>query len=843
MRTLVNTFSEFPEAPSGYPLNPEYSYFWVVVPEATVNLVTNPIFGLGVGTNYAASSSTLAVVTTWQAFGAYGLRILPTASIESGVYYGSTTPISMTSGVTYTGSAVIQGEAGKEYYIWFADTAGTLLGTKRKWIGTGYKQRIWITYTAAASANRRLYVTRDAKYSDTNYFYADGFQVEAKDHPTTVCHGDMTGFVLGRVDYYWNGTPHSSSSTRTALTRSGGREMNLLLDLSFIVLGIFGLGMEPIVDQSIPLPGFGEYSVGSGTASREFSIAGAILSYSNNPRMLQALRKRLITTLSPNTMTFDQPLLIRYQACDEEGHPVSETVDILCKLSGGLEGQWDNHQQERLAITFKMHLPFISNTYSTGATLGYQTTVADFANIGYRNVSGTWLAAGTGINGPVEKIVIGPDGCAYIAGNFLSAGGVANTEYLAKWDGSGFSSLGFNAAGIVYDIVFGPDGAMYVGGAFTNAGGVVGATYVAKYLAGVWSSVGAAGMGADVYALAIDNNGILYAGGSFTNFIDANGDRISKYDGANWTSLGTGMNQSVSVLQIGPDRCLYAGGSFTSAGGVTYTNKIAKWNGTVWAPLGTGVSHTAGGGAIVALAFAPNGELYLGGDIDFGGTLPVNNVAKWNGTQYSALGSGLTGGAAAVNDLIIGPDGSLYAAGQFTMAGGILLPEHMAVWSGGAWSPIDIDIADAAAIIGAIAIDTSGQLYIGGFWASTDAYSATVTVSNLSGSRAYPRIVFTGPGTLWQLRNYTNGKVIYFKTLTLLAGEVAVLDLDPVNGYFKSNFRANLNSYIAVGSDLDFYIEYGDNNISTYMQNATAASSIVAYWNQLYESLDGAVIE
>ena len=49
------------------------------------------------------------------------------------------------------------------------------------------------------------------------------------------------------------------------------------------------------------------------------------------------------------------------------------------------------------------------------------------------------------------------------------------------------------------------------------------------------------------------------------------------------------MNGSVNVLAVsGSD--IYAGGSFTTAGGVS-VNYIAKWNGSAWSALGSGMNY------------------------------------------------------------------------------------------------------------------------------------------------------------------------------------------------------------------------------------------------------------
>ncbi|MEW6061288.1 MAG: hypothetical protein AB1600_05025, partial [Bacteroidota bacterium] len=87
------------------------------------------------------------------------------------------------------------------------------------------------------------------------------------------------------------------------------------------------------------------------------------------------------------------------------------------------------------------------------------------------------------------------------------------------------------------------------------------------------------GMNNQVFSLAVSGD-TLYVGGWFSQIEGVTRNYIAKWDGTNWSSLGSGMNGYVTALAIkGSD--LYAGGIFTTAGGVT-VNHIAKWNGSSW---------------------------------------------------------------------------------------------------------------------------------------------------------------------------------------------------------------------------------------------------------------------
>jgi hypothetical protein len=109
---------------------------------------------------------------------------------------------------------------------------------------------------------------------------------------------------------------------------------------------------------------------------------------------------------------------------------------------------------------------------------------------------------------------------------------------------------------------------------------------------------------------------------------------------------------------------LYVGGRFTIIGTVPATN-IAKWDGTAWSALGEGVM-----GEVYALAVAGT-DLYVGGSFTNAGGVSANRIAKWDGSVWSALGSGIIGSSLSASVAALAPFGAdLYAGGDFMMAGG-----------------------------------------------------------------------------------------------------------------------------------------------------------------------------
>ncbi len=194
-----------------------------------------------------------------------------------------------------------------------------------------------------------------------------------------------------------------------------------------------------------------------------------------------------------------------------------------------------------------------------------------------------------------------------------------------------------------------PNGHLVAGGAFFDR--------VARWDGTAWSSLGSGMNNFAVRALTVLPDGHLVAGGDFTTAGGTSANRIARWDGTTWSSLGSGMDNSVSALTVLPNGHLVAGGSFTTAG----ANRIARWDGTTWSSLGSGLN-----GEVRDLAVLPNGDLVAGGSFTTAGGISANGIARWNGTTWSTLGSGMSGGVRA---LAVFPDGDLVAGGEFATAG------------------------------------------------------------------------------------------------------------------------------------------------------------------------------
>ncbi len=290
--------------------------------------------------------------------------------------------------------------------------------------------------------------------------------------------------------------------------------------------------------------------------------------------------------------------------------------------------------------------------------------------------------AGSGMSVPnVLSLAVAPNGDLYVGGRFDQAGAIAANN-LAKWNGKVWTTVGQGVSeGCVWALAVWHNGVLYVGGRFARAGGKV-VSGVASWDGAAWHQLGAGLVTDDddgagrVAALAVASNGYVYAGGYFLD--KASGAYcMARWDGKKWNAMGgreygSGVDGQVGALAVADNGDVYVGGSFERAGG-QFASNLAKWNGKAWSVLGGPNSNTVGvryGGrsptCVQALAVASNGDVYVGGRFSVSvGSRDASNLIRWNGRNWSALGTGLNDD---VNALALGGQ-QLYAGGRFTAVG------------------------------------------------------------------------------------------------------------------------------------------------------------------------------
>lgn len=804
----------------------------VIKPFAATNYVINPSFepwsaGVPVGwTTYGSPTLTQSSTypTTWR--GAYSCEIVGASG-----YRGVFQDIALTPGQSYRCSVYIYMVAGIAvmYAYDYGNTSNGIVAVS----SGAYWQRLSLTKVAAVgtggSGLRLAIYTNNAAAT----FYVDCVQVEDGIETTTYIDGYEPGC-------YWNGAPNISSSTRSDQTREGGKIVNLV-GSSYLanITNMPGVGMPPFKNVSMPF-GLVGGSIHQRTVkqARVFTVLGTITG--TGPSNFHTKRHAIEDLFKYDLVTPEQPVKLLYN----DGVDAT-TLTIHAVYDGGLEFNQSQDAPfgyfEPVAIRFLADDPCWYDDRMSAQVLGYSQTVAN-ANYILQRKAGVWSALNYGCDNTVKSLSWGPDGNLYVGGVFLNCGNVAAgdlaTNGIAKWNGTTWSALGTGVTGGVapgvYALIFSSDGSLYVGGDFTSANGVSYTAYVAKWNGSTFVAMGR-GADAGVKAFAFGPDGSLYVGGVFTHMHDGAGSNvantayIAKWNGAAWSALGTGMDAAVYSLAMGSDGILYAGGNFANAGGVACAS-IAKWNGTAWSPLSSGMNST-----VYGLCFGLDGILYAGGTFSTAGGLSCANTAKWNGTSWSPLGTGLN---SDIYSLATNPfTGNVYMGGAFTTMGGHIFPQSNVIWNGTTWLPMDV-VEPGGATNQATLFNPRGNIYIG-FNGNGSATSATVTIPANTSTKSYPWIWITGPGTIYQVINDTTGRSIYFNNLTLQAGEGCILGLVPGNVFFWSNWRGNMANYILSGSNLDFYLQPGNNNISAYLVGGSAASLVWMTWNNTYWSADG----
>ena len=359
-----------------------------------------------------------------------------------------------------------------------------------------------------------------------------------------------------------------------------------------------------------------------------------------------------------------------------------------------------------------------------------------------------WAAGGvardSGLNGSVRALTVFDDGrgggpALVVGGGFTAAGQLA-VNHVAQWDGSSWSALGAGIDGTIYCFAVYDDGlgggpALYAGGQFLAL------NHLARWNGATWESVGG-GTDFNVRDLEVFDDGLgggpaLYAAGDFSSAGGVSGTQnIAKWNGLTWSTLsGTGMSggycfpeycdvwtDTLAVFDdgTGGGPALFVGGLFSSAGGVP-ASRIAKWDGQTWSALGSGLP--TGYTLVDDLAVFDDGNgdgpaLYATGNFSSVGGVPASQIARWNGSNWSALGSGVNSEDArclAVFDDGTGSGASLFVGGVSVSAGGVPV-NGIARWDGATWSGLDDGVDDWVGVMAAADLPGSDgpALYVGG---------------------------------------------------------------------------------------------------------------------------------
>ena len=310
---------------------------------------------------------------------------------------------------------------------------------------------------------------------------------------------------------------------------------------------------------------------------------------------------------------------------------------------------------------------------------------AQLLNVSAQN----WLPTGNGTNNGFNG---GIDLKTYngklIAGGAFSQAGTANANGVAMWDGTDWSIVDSSRndffavrplvifQGQLYGFVSDSDGTNKTGYMMRLDSSFKWHTVSNSiYYSHTWMGY--------VFSACVYNNE-LYIGGGFDSIGNVNANHIAKWDGSNWTPVGTGLNNEYITGLTVYNNELYAGGAFSLAGGVA-VNNLARWNGSVWSDVGGGIVPNYWAFRTMEVY---NNELYIGGDFDHAGGAPMANITKWNGSVFSSVGGGL-GFAGGSPEALKVYGNKLFLGGYF---GAGLFHNQAGTWDGANFDSLGIGI-------------------------------------------------------------------------------------------------------------------------------------------------------
>jgi hypothetical protein len=245
------------------------------------------------------------------------------------------------------------------------------------------------------------------------------------------------------------------------------------------------------------------------------------------------------------------------------------------------------------------------------------------------------------------------------------------------WNGSEWLPLAGGLPGGEVSMLTKVNGILYAGGGFTNN--------IARWNGSSWSTIPSSPITDYVTAFAVSGN-ILYIVGKFPKGIISYDTMNTTWgtpglDNVGLTGISSTTNDVFGILINGSN--IYVVGNFTQAGGNS-ANRVAKWNGSSWSALGSGIDNNNA----YAIGIV-NNILYVGGDFtSVNGNASIQNIAQWNGSTWSAVGTGLGNAVGAIATY----KGILYAGGSFTDAGGNTTADYIAQWNGSIWSPVSTNL-------------------------------------------------------------------------------------------------------------------------------------------------------
>jgi hypothetical protein len=422
----------------------------------------------------------------------------------------------------------------------------------------------------------------------------------------------------------------------------------------------------------------------------------------------------------------------------------------------------------------------------------------------------TWSAVGAGLGRPTLDNVgelLATNGNLYAGGTFTNSGSQV-IKRLAVWNGSTWSEVGGGANSLVFALAW-KNAELYVGGYFSQAGATP-ANYIAKWDGTNWSTFGS-GLGGPVNSIAFLSNSVCVVG----QFNSAGGNSATNFavwNGAAWQASASGGLDGTGFKAVGSGTNVYVGGQFFAAGGVA-SAYLTSWDGNQFWPVGT--AGRIGAVSSIVRALASDGtHVIAGGSLQYAGQTNALRIARFDGSNWSAFGTGLNSNVVAV--AAVGTN--IYAAGEFTGGSGGPLAYHMGRWNGSQW----VSLSNTAfSTVNALA-PRSNDLFIAGYFGIAAVDGTASWLTRWDGTNFWKVLAF-GPDTftLFSLDGVGFTAMAVTDTDIYLSGHCQITECDPTwtdcivspnvmrfDGTYGhglgTGLSTNANAIAAVGTDVYF---------------------------------------
>jgi len=301
-----------------------------------------------------------------------------------------------------------------------------------------------------------------------------------------------------------------------------------------------------------------------------------------------------------------------------------------------------------------------------------------------------WQPGSPGFSDDVRTFTYTNSGELVVGGLFLTAANVV-ANCVARFDGNDWHPLGSgidSPTSQVTGLVTMPNGNIIASGAFTSAGGVP-ANNIARWDGNAWHAMGNG-------SIAQVDDVIVRKGTLLAPIAQASGGiRINEWNGISWTPLPGSPAGFYSDLELDGDDLW-----------VTTSHSLHKWDGTTWTQIPTPF------GPIDTVAILPSGDPVVGGAFGIPSIPGIGNIARWDGTQWQPLSTGMNGRVRALTAL---PNGDLVAGGLYATAGSTQAYD-IARWDGTTWHAMEhiIGTLSSYGVVFELEVGRDGELLVGG---------------------------------------------------------------------------------------------------------------------------------